>query len=243
MKTLDTTRELPIEADWDGPPQCRTCGMRDHVLFSALSNEEFAHIRQPIDEPRFDKGEQVYRAGDPAGHFYTVREGLVKLVHESQDGEEHILRLVKRGDVLGLEAVVDKQYNYTAVVLDNTLTCRIPLSVIIELDKSLPHFRQHMLTRWQHSVDEAEGWLKDLRAGSIRTRLTHLILRLAEGQPTGIIFLPTRKDLGKILSAKVETVSRTVAEFIRAGLLERVAPSRFRVDVDGLHQRIYLSGQ
>lgn len=217
--------------------------MRDHVLFSALSNDEFAHIRQPIDEPRFGKGERLYRAGEPAGHFYTVREGLVKLVNVSHDGEEHILRLVKHGDVLGLEALVDKHYNYTAVALDNTLTCQIPLSVIIELDKRLPHFRQHMLTRWQHAVDEAEGWLTDLRMGPIRMRLIHLILRLAEGNPTGIIFLPSREDIGNILSAKVETVSRAVAEFIRAGLLTRVAPSRFRVDVGGLHQRIDLSDQ
>ena len=140
--------DFPIGAEFDGPVQCANCGIRDLVLFSSLKDEDFALIHKPIAEPRFEKGQILYFEDDPADHFYTVREGLVKLVHVTADGKEQILRLLKRGDVLGLEALVGKKYKATAIAIDSTLTCQIPLSVIIKLDRNLPHFRGQLLNRF-----------------------------------------------------------------------------------------------
>jgi CRP-like cAMP-binding protein len=231
--------KFPIDVQFDGPAQCANCGIRDLVLFSSLKDEDFALIHQPIDEPRFEKGEILYRENEPADHFYTVREGLVKLVHKSAGGEEQIVRLLKRGDVLGLEALVGKKYKATAVAIDSTLTCEIPLSVIIKLDKNLPHFRRHLLERWQRSVDEAEDWLQCLRTGPIKIRLARFLLRLAEGEPSGTIFLPTREDMGNMLAVKIESISRAVAEFKRQGMIKKVAAYRFSLDVDMLQKIVH----
>lgn len=224
--------KFPIDIDFEGPAQCANCGIRDLVLFSSLKDEDFALIHQPIAEPRFAKGESLYQQNESADHFYTLREGLVKLVHVTDDGKEQTLRLVKRGDVLGLEALVGKKYKTTAVAIDSTLTCQIPLSVIIKLDKNLPHFRNHLMQRWQRSVDEAEEWLQCLRTGPIKIRLARFLLRLAEGEPSGIIFLPTREDMGNMLAVKIESISRAVAEFKRQGLIKKVAAYRFSIDVE-----------
>jgi CRP-like cAMP-binding protein len=231
--------DFPMDVKFDGPAQCANCGIRDLVLFSSLKEEDFALIHQPIDEPRCEKGEILYQENEPADHFYTVREGLVKLLHKSPEGQKQIVRLLKRGDVLGLEALVGKKYKTTAVAIDSTLTCQIPLSVIIKLDKNLPHFRSHLMQRWQRSVDEAEGWLQCLRTGPIKIRLARFLLRLAEGEPSGIIFLPTREDMGNMLAVKIESISRAVAEFKRQGLIKKVAAYRFSLDVDMLQKIVY----
>lgn len=228
-----------IDVEFNGPAQCANCGIRDLVLFSSLKDEDFALIHQPIAEPRYEKGECLYQENESADHFYTVREGLVKLIHPTADGKEQILRLLKRGDVLGLEALVGKKYKTTAIAIDNTLTCQIPLSVIIKLDKNLSHFRHHLMERWQRSVDEAEGWLQDLRTGPIKIRLARFLLRLAEEEATGIVFLPSREDMGNMLAVKIESISRAVAEFKRQGLINKVAPNRFRLDVEALYKIIH----
>ena len=230
--------EPPIEASWKGPPQCEVCGIRDHVLFSPLSDEEFAHISQPIDQPRFSKGNLLYQAGDPANYFYTIRKGVVKLHQEDANGNVQVVGLLFRGDVLGLESLVSRKYQFTAIAIDDSLTCQIPLSTIIELDHKLPHFREQLMSRWQRSIDEAEVWLKELRTGSIKARIAHLFIRMAEKEPTRIIFMPSGEDLGLILATKTETVSRIMAEIKRTGLLQKVAPHRFRVDKEGLTELI-----
>jgi len=235
MTALIQMNKMPIEEKWEGPPQCKNCGISDLVLFSALKKEDFALIHEQIGEPRFDKGELLYKAGEPANHVFTIREGVVKLTHYSPNRGEHIVRLLKRGDVTGLESLIGKTYQHTAIVIDTTLTCRIPVAVINKLDQQLPHFRQQLLTRWQLSVDGANTWLMELRSGRLKARIARLLIQLADGEPTGVIFIPSREDMGTMLAARTEPVSRVMAEFKRAGLVKKVAVKRFKVDIEGLH--------
>ena len=230
--------EIPIEESWEGPQQCECCGIRDLVLFSALKNEDFAIIHDQIDEHRYEKGEFLYRKGEPANHVFTVREGIVKLVHYSENGDESIVRLLKRGDVTGLESLTGQTYQQTAIVIDNALTCRIPKTVINELSQKLPHFKQELFKRWQNSVDEARAWLTELRTGSITSRIARLLLRLAQDEPVADIFIPSLNDIGAIVATKPTSASRTMAEFKRLRLISRVTAHRFKVDIDGIRSLI-----
>jgi CRP-like cAMP-binding protein len=80
--------------------------MRELVLFSDLSPEEFALIRRPIDERCFGRGETLFRAGDSPQYVYTVREGLVKLEQYLPDGTQRIVRLARPGDLISLETLL-----------------------------------------------------------------------------------------------------------------------------------------
>ena len=228
--------EKPIAAEWEGPPQCKNCGMADLVLFSSLDKEDFSLIHEPIDKLTFGKGELLYSAGESADHVFTVREGVVKLTQHTLNGDEHIVRLLRRGDVTGLEALVGQTYRHTAIVIDATLACRIPVAVISKLNQQLPHFRQELLARWQLSIDEANTWLMELRTGRVKARVARLLIQLAdtETETAGVIFIPSRDDMGTMLAATTEAVSRVMAEFKRAGLVKKVAVDRFKVDIEGL---------
>jgi len=123
-------------------------------------------------------------------------------------------------------------------VIDATLVCRIPVAVISKLNQQLPHFRQELLARWQLSIDEANTWLMELRTGRVKARVARLLIQLAdtdtETEAAGVIFIPSRDDMGTILAATTEAVSRVMAEFKRAGLVKKVAVDRFKVDIEGL---------
>lgn len=228
--------ELAIATAWEGPPQCEHCGIRHLVLFADLEKEDFGLIHEPIDELRFGRGKSLYRSGDASDHVFTIREGVVKLAHYASDGSERIVRLLKRGDVTGLEALLSHPYQHHAIALDEVLTCRIPVSVVDRLSRELPHFHYQLMTRWQHAVDEADAWLTDLGTGPVKARVARLLLRLLEGEPANSCFIPTREDMGAILGVTTESVSRTTAEFKRAGLIEYVGQNRVRAKIDALHR-------
>ena len=230
--------ETPIKVSWEGPQRCEHCGIRDLVLFSALKNEDFAIIHEQIDAHRYEKGEFLYREGEPANHVFTVREGVVKLVHYSENGDESIVRLLKRGDVTGLESLTGQTYQQTAIVIDNVLTCRITKTVINKLSQKLPHFKQELFKRWQNSVDEARAWLTELRTGSKTSRIAQLLLRLAQDEPAAFIFIPSLNDIGAIVATKPTSASLTMAEFKRLRLISRVTAHRFKVDIDGIRSLI-----
>jgi CRP/FNR family transcriptional regulator len=144
-----------IEIAWNGPPQCRQCSIRDLVLFADLRHDDFQLIHKPIDELRFGVGEALYRPADPPSHVFTVREGLVKLVQYLPNGGQRIVRLLKQGDVAGLEVLLGQAYQHEAVVLEAVLACHIPVSVIDRLSEDTPRLHKQLLARWQRAVRDA----------------------------------------------------------------------------------------
>ena len=106
-----------IEFAWSGPEQCRNCGIRHLVLFADLTLDDFKLVHEPIDEIEFAPGQMLYKAGAPATHMLTIRGGLVKLVQYLEDGSQRIVRLLRRGDLAGLEATADHDpvYQHDAI--------------------------------------------------------------------------------------------------------------------------------
>ncbi len=227
-----------IEDAWLGPPQCRSCGIRHLVLFSELRREDFALIHEPIDELESGPGEHLYRAGADARFVYTLREGLIKLVRYLPDGTQRIVRLLRRGDVAGLEATLGQPYQHHAVVLDRIRVCRIPVSTIQNLSTHTPRLHQQLMQRWQRAVAEADAWVTELSTGPAKRRVAYLLLRLTEYADPNALFIPSREDVGAMLGITTETASRVIADLRRQGIIERAAPGRYAVDVPRLEELI-----
>lgn len=223
-----------IEPSCEGSSQCKYCDTRNIAVFSALGNEDFALIQHPIYQHEYAKGETIYYANEPGKYLFTVREGIVKLVDYSRSGGERIVRLLRQGDVIGLEALIDQPYQHNAVALIPTLTCCIPVNVMKKLSRLVPDFHAQLLNRWQRAVNEADLWLTELNTGAVKSRLARLLIHLTEAESTSTCFIPSRKEMGAMMGVSTETVSRAAAELKRAGLIRDVGKNRIKVSVDGL---------
>ncbi len=223
-----------IQTAWAGHPRCENCGIRHLVLFADLQQEDFALIHEPIAEHSVAVGGQLYRAGDEPEYVFTVREGLLKLVHYLPDGSQRIVRLLHQGDVAGMEALLGEAYHHHAIALEPVEVCRIPVPVIERLSRETPRLHHQLLTRWQGAVADAESWLTDLATGPAHARVARLLIRLANASPTVDCYLPHREDLGAMVGVTMETASRIIAEFKREGLLRELGSNRARVDTEGL---------
>lgn len=224
------------EHSGEGALQCQHCQIRGISLFSALQDEDFALIHEPIHKRRFGKREVIYRADEPGHSVFTIREGVVKLVDHSAPGGERIVRLLRRGDVAGMEALLGRNYQHHAVTLDATVICGIPVSVVNGLSRQSPTFHYQLLNRWQRAVKEADVWLTELGSGALKKRVARLLIRLAEADVDGNCFMPRREDIAAMLGVTVESVSRITAEFKRVGFITGVKRSRISVDTEGLRR-------
>src|SRR5690606_19596343 len=84
------------ESAWRGTADCRRCGIRDMVLFADLHDEDFNLIHAPIDDLEFQAGRSLVRLGETATSLYSLRSGMVKLVRNTVDGRQRIVRVLHR---------------------------------------------------------------------------------------------------------------------------------------------------
>lgn len=225
-----------IVAAWHGNPECESCGMRHLALFADLTEDDFHRFHFHIDDLEFMAGTSIYTQADPGKAIYTVRVGLVQLIQHLSTGQTRIVRLLRSGDVLGLEATLGHGYQHSAIAMRNTLLCRIPAETIQKLASETPRLCQQLMRFWHRSVTQADDWLTKLSTGSTRIRMARLFLYLQEDDASPVCQFFGREEVASIIGVTTETASRTVAEFKRDGVITLLHANRFRCDVARLKE-------
>lgn len=225
-------KHTQIDAAWKGKTPCQDCGIRDLVLFADLTEADFSLIHLPIDEIVCAPGATIYSSGDEGAALFTIRTGLVKLIQYLPDGSQRIVRLLRNGATLGLEAMLGQAYEHTAIALQPAQLCRIPAQVVARLSRQTPRLHDQLMQRWHNALRQADDWLTELSTGKAPQRLARLVLQLTDAD--GIATLFSREDVGAMLGITTEHASRIVAEFRRNRVLVEVATNRYRCDRDQL---------
>jgi CRP/FNR family transcriptional regulator, anaerobic regulatory protein len=183
---------IPIRIDsaWKGTSDCRSCGIRDMVLFADLNEQDFSEMHTPIDDLSFGAGDVMYAEGQTAQGLFTLRKGTVKLIRTTVDGRERIVRVLRPGDVIN------------------------------HLSANSPRLHLRLMQKWQQALKDADDWLAELNFGSARQRVARLALKMREPEEPRFTAFFARDDMGSMLDLKLETVSREISGLVRDGALK-----------------------
>jgi CRP-like cAMP-binding protein len=191
------------------------------ALFADLTEDDFAGIHAPIDDLFYRAQSTVFREGDRAVGVFTLRSGMIKLVRTTGDGRARIVRVLRQGDAMGLEALATGCYDHHAIALLDTTVCRIPLGVIHALSQNSKNLHKPLMHKWHHALRQADDWLADLNFGSARQRVANLALQMRDPNNATRVQLFSREDMGAILNLQQETVSRELRTLVREGVLRQ----------------------
>jgi CRP-like cAMP-binding protein len=145
---------------------------------------------------------------------------MVKLVRVTADGRNRIVRVLRPGDVVGLEALATQRYNSVAVALTEVSVCRIPLDVIHRLSASSNRMHLTLMQKWNLALKDADDWLADLNFGTAAQRVAALVRKMRNPLDGLTCTLFSREDMGAMLNLKLETVSREISKLAHEGIIE-----------------------
>ena len=214
--------------------ECALCPTREIALFANLKPEDLLQMHSPIQYKVFEKGEKLYAHDEQADHIYTLHDGVLKLEQYLPSGEQRIVRLLRRGDLAGIEAVTATDYQHDAIAMTKISVCKIPADIVLDLSHKSPELHQNLLKKWQLALTTSDTWLTKLSTGPSRYRVVRLLIWLAENTLDEEFYMPGREDMGNILSLTTETVSRTIAGLRRDGDLEMRGSNSAWADVSRL---------
>lgn len=228
---------------WRGGSECLACDGRENALFSGLPEDVLETLHVDVNNNALPAGGVLYEQGQAANHLWVLRSGPVKLVTTSWDGERRIVRVLKAGDIAGMEGLLAGRFSHTAVAVGGVRACRTPLAAVRQLCLDHAGFQWKLMQQWQAALHETEQWLVDATTtgATARMRMARLLLRLRDGDSERI-FIFSREDLGLMLGIAIETASRIIAGFVREQLLIRkyaanANPSRYYLgDIPRLEQ-------
>jgi len=199
--------------------------MDDDERGRALSRLEGAGLRRT-----FPKGASLFLAGEAAGSFYFLKTGEVRVFRTDGQGREVEVARLKAGDFLGeAVALAGVAYPASAQAIRDTLTLSFSRERVLALagrDPAVARFLVDLLARKCLVLNER---VEALGLRTVRLRLTQYLLSHCSGERGCLIELRLKKaDLARLLGTVPETLSRTLKQLEREGLIE-VRGARIKV--------------
>ena len=187
-----------------------------------------ATARVPAGPQRvLDKGEELFAEGDNAEYFYKVVSGAIRSYKLLSDGRRQIDAFHLPGDIFGLEAGSEHRFSAEAVGDVQVVAYRRNrLSALIEDD---PAFRDRIMTATLRSLQRAQDHMLLLGRKTAQEKLATFLLDMAEriSEDDEHFDLPMqRSDIADHLGLTIETVSRTLTQFARSGLIRLMPAGR-----------------
>lgn len=172
------------------------------------------------------RGHDLFESGDAVKSLYFICSGSAKTWNTSITGEEHILRFCFPGDIIGLGSINRAVYDHSATTLETTSICGISFSAFEELATRAPGLNRRLIEAMSWEISQGDHLAQvrgRTRAGSrLAYFLTSLAQKYAKHGYSGSDFTLTmrRREIADHLGLTIETVSRTLTQFQKDGVLE-----------------------
>lgn len=206
---------------------CDTCSLHPLCLPLGLSDNDVSKLEKIIRRGRpIQKGEHLFRQGEPFQGVFAVRTGTLKTYTLTNDGEEQITGFHLASELIGLSNFDTQVYNSSAKALETTNVCEIPLDRLDELAGELPALRRHLLRAMGKEIRGDQQMMLLLSKKSAEERIGSFLLNLASrfkrrgfSDKTFRLSM-SRADMANYLGLAVETVSRVFTRFQKQGLID-----------------------
>ena len=200
--------------------------LRSHHLFEPLNEEQLDELMATSQLLNIDKGEPLFRQGEPAHSFYFVISGAVKIYRLTPDGQEKVFEVIGNRQTFAEAMMLMDTPNYvaSAEAVGPSQVYRLSNSTYMRLLQSNARLPFALLgklcVRLHQRVNEIETLsLKNATHRVVRYLITQLA-RLPDG---GNSFeLPMAKQLiAGHLSIQPETFSRIIRRLMDKGIIDQ----------------------
>jgi CRP/FNR family transcriptional regulator, anaerobic regulatory protein len=205
---------------------CQLCRLSELCLPRGLDKNEVEMLDSIITRGRpLQRGEYLYRPGDKLTGLFVVRSGSLRSYASAAGGGEQTVGFYLPGELVGLDGLEHDRYTCSAIALETTTVCELPITRLGELCGTLPSLHKQMLRLVGKEVSSDHETLLMLGSQNAEQRLATFLLSLSERfskrgfSATEFKLSMSRNDIADFLGIAVETVSRQFSSFQRQGII------------------------
>ncbi|HEX8252198.1 MAG TPA: Crp/Fnr family transcriptional regulator [Thermoanaerobaculia bacterium] len=193
-------------------------------LLAALRREDREAVAPLCRVRGYEKGETIFREGEPADRIHFVHIGRVKIV-KAAGGRDIILEILGPGEPVGAVAVFERRpFPASAVTLEPSGLVSIAEREFFSLLGSRPEMMRQLLGGLTLRLMMVNKRLADL-TGSAEQRAARTFLTLAErigvraNDGVKIPMALSRQEVADLLGTTLETAIRLMSRWQKEGIV------------------------
>ena len=169
----------------------------------------------------YDRGQMLFRLGDPARYVFFVYSGEVRMLRSGRAGEDILLHRARSGEYFAEAALECPHYLCDGIAFRASILAVIPkseLAALIDNDRRFSRQWNSLLTR---ELRAARARIERLALSSVAERIRHFIVTEGRDSSSEVVLSGSLKDLARDLGVTHEALYRTIARMQKAGEIDR----------------------
>jgi CRP-like cAMP-binding protein len=215
--------------------------LRKIPLLENVNPGRLQELVSAVEIREIPRRQVIYLPGDPGASVYFINGGRVKCSKVTRDGKELTLAYRGAGQMFGELAVVDgAPREEMAEAMKNAIITEVPRDLFRELLLSDAALSFDFACIVSERRKQLETKLEHLVFRDVQAKLAALLLELGEeygveteeGLQIGLKI--THQEMANLIGSTRETISLTLAQFKKKGLLNMDGRTVVLMDQDGL---------
>ncbi len=204
--------------------KCEQCIVREFSSLKALNKDELVKMANCKVSKIVKKGELIFEEGEKVNGVFCVKDGVCKMTKLSANGKDQIVKLAKKGDLLGQRSMIsDEVANLSAVALEDMNICFIPRSEILGFFDKNNAFSMNVMKSICGDLKEADSFMVSLAQKTVKQRLAYALLYLAENfgvnEDKSLKLQLSREEIASMIGTATESCIRLLSEFNKLGVI------------------------
>jgi CRP/FNR family transcriptional regulator, dissimilatory nitrate respiration regulator len=206
-------------------------------LFSAFSSDQLEMLKTSVSLKNVNSGDQIFLENQTASAFFIIVSGKVKIYKLSPSGDEHILHVQTKGDIIAEAAIFDlKTYPANCQALEQTELLRISRERFIEILRHNPELSLKMMASYSKRLRQFVHMVEDLTFRDIKSRLAKYLISNCTTEKDSVYCAMdlSKKEIASLLGTIPETLSRTLDFLKKKNLISEKDKKIIILDLDKL---------
>jgi CRP-like cAMP-binding protein len=205
--------------------KCEQCIVRELSSLKALNKEELLRMAECKSSYEVKKGDPLFEEGEMLNGIYCVKDGVAKMSKLSANGKDQIVKLVKKGELLGQRSLISEEAaNLSAVAIEDMQVCFIPKNEVLKFFNENNQFSLNMMKSVCSDLREADDHMVDMAQKTVKQRLAHTLLHLEKdfgnNEDGSLKIQLSREEIAGMIGTATESCIRLLSEFNKEGLIE-----------------------
>lgn len=223
--------------------KCEQCIVREFSALKALNKDELLRVADCKTSYKIKKGDNLFEEGQVLNGIFCIKDGVCKISKLSDNGKNHIIKLITKGEILGERSLVNEEpLNLSATALEDMEVCFVPKSEILGFFKNNADFSMNVLKSVCENLKEADNDLVNMAQKTVKERLAQTLLYLKDkfgiNEDKTLKIQLSREELSGIIGTATESCIRLLSDFKKEGLIDLIGKKISIEDEKGLRRMV-----
>lgn len=190
----------------------------------ALSLIDRLLVTPAVGHDLYDKGEFVYKAGEPARNIHLLKSGII-LTRQDNVEESCISDIVRAGEIFGIDSLHSPE-RYTSAQADTEVEiATIPVRKLAAICSAYPKMALPFFQLLAEAYRRLEEHNTVIKNGQAKNKIASALIEFSEGQDINVQHwkLAARTSINRVTATKV------MAELAEEGLILATGLAQYKI--------------